>query len=59
MMKKYMIQENQRGFLFKDGTFEQMLKPGKSRFFGNGYRCEIVKASGRFAMEGFDARLFL
>jgi len=59
MMKKYMIQENQRGFLFKDGTFEQMLKPGKYRFFGNGYRCEIVKASGRFAMEGFDARLFL
>jgi len=39
MMKKYMIQENQRGFLFKDGTFEKMLKPGKYRFFGSGYRC--------------------
>jgi len=58
MMKKIVIRENERGFLFKDGTFQRVLKSGKYRFFGNGYDCETVKAAGRFALAGFDSRLF-
>ena len=33
-MKKIIINENQRGFLFKNGKYEKMLKAGKYRLWG-------------------------
>jgi hypothetical protein len=34
-MKKIIINENQRGFLFKNGKFEKLLSAGKYRLFGD------------------------
>lgn len=31
----YVIKENERGFLFRDGRFERMLRPGKYRFWND------------------------
>lgn len=57
-MNTYIIQENQRGFLFKDGAFVKILTPGKHRFFGSGYSCATLRTAGRFVMENFDAKIF-
>jgi len=37
-MKRALVNENQRGFLFKNGRYAKLLKPGKYFFFGD---CEV------------------
>lgn len=50
-MKKVIINENQRGFLFKDGKFIKMLMPGKySECFGK--NIEISDIDGRVCPSG-------
>ena len=34
-MKKVIVQDNQRGLLFKNGRYERLLNPGKYRTFGD------------------------
>ncbi|WP_130862143.1 slipin family protein [Bacilliculturomica massiliensis] len=52
------IKENQRGFLFVNGTFERMLMPGKHRFFRSGCQVKVKLASGRFLDEEYDIGVF-
>lgn len=54
-MKKIVINENQRGFLFRNGKFERMLEAGKHVIFG-GCSVEVVSlsdaiSSGRCALD--------
>ena len=53
------IRENERGFLFVNGTFERMLMPGKHRFFRGGCQVEVKQAAGRFLDEEYDIGVFL
>lgn len=41
LFEKYIIKENTRGFLFKDGKFIKMLEPGKYTFFGKNHEVEV------------------
>ena len=45
-MKKVIINENQRGFLFKNGRYQKMLGPGKYHLFGDS-EIEIADTSRR------------
>jgi len=56
---RIIINENQRGLLFRNGKFIEYLKPGKHVKLGWGYRVEVLHASGQFAVEGFDVEAFL
>ncbi|MDR1800577.1 MAG: slipin family protein [Lachnospiraceae bacterium] len=53
------INENQRGFLFKNGKFIDYLKPGKHKRFGSGFSVEIVPASGNFRVKDYAIEVFL
>jgi hypothetical protein len=59
---KIIIQENQRGFLFKNGRFVKMLAPGKYFFFNKDRKVITVNISdelNEFALEGYDLSVFL
>ena len=49
-MKKIIINENQRGFLFKNGRFVKLLEAGGYRVFGN-QQIEVVSLSEPLASE--------
>lgn len=55
---KMIINENQRGLLFKDGRFEKMLNPGKYNFFGN-KTVVLMNISEEFKLQGYDLSVFL
>lgn len=57
-MKKVLIEENERGFLFINGKFERMLGPGKHVFLRSGCRVEVVDAAGHFYLGGYDVKIF-
>src|SRR5690348_3732109 len=48
--KDYIVAENQRGLLIKDGRLVQLLDPGRHRLWdwGNRQRVELVSARGLF-----------
>ncbi|MDR2486821.1 MAG: slipin family protein [Clostridiales Family XIII bacterium] len=56
---KAIINENQRGLLYRDGRFTAYLKPGKHRRFGTGYRVEIVQIEDAFNPTGASIEVFL
>jgi len=56
---KTIIQENQRGLLFKNGKFTEYLLPGKHRRFGGGVDIVAVSASGAFKLEDYELGVFL
>jgi len=49
---RYIIRDNEVGFLRRNGKFERMLTAGKYHFFKNmGYELEIVQATGQVKLE--------
>jgi len=53
------INENQRGLLFKNGIFKAYLLPGKYVKFGQRTKIETISANGEFKPEGFEIDVFL
>lgn len=53
------INENQRGLLFKDGKYEKMLEPGKHSFLSRNISVEIMNVADEFKLAGFDLNIFL
>jgi regulator of protease activity HflC (stomatin/prohibitin superfamily) len=56
---KMIINENQRGLLFKNGKFAEYLKPGKHIKLGCGYNIEILHTGSEFKVKGYDLEVFL
>ncbi|QHI73093.1 slipin family protein [Aminipila terrae] len=56
---KMIINENQRGLLFKDGKFLKMLVPGKYTFFNKQKKVVVVNTSEEFKLTGYDLSIFL
>lgn len=48
---KVIIEENQRGFLFKDGKYIKMLNSGKHRFWNKGYKVSIVNLDDELVLD--------
>lgn len=56
---KMIINENQRGLLFKNGRFVKMLNPGKYNFFSNNKKLVMMNVSEEFELAGYDLSVFL
>jgi regulator of protease activity HflC (stomatin/prohibitin superfamily) len=56
---KTVINENQRGLLFKNGKFVEYLKPGKHTRLGRGYSVEALHTGAEFKAEGYAIEVFL
>lgn len=56
---KTIINENQRGLLFKNGKFVEYLKPGKHFRLGSSYKVEILHTGSEFKIQGYDLEVFL
>jgi regulator of protease activity HflC (stomatin/prohibitin superfamily) len=56
---KVIINENQRGLLFKNGAFVKYLRPGKHVRHGHGYSVVTVQTETEFQVSGFDLAVFL
>jgi len=56
---KTVINENQRGLLFKNGKFVEYLKPGKHVKLGRGFVVEILHTGSEFKVQGYDLDVFL
>ena len=56
---KTIINENQRGLLFKNGQYIKILYAGKHTFLSNSYTIEIVDISREFSVRGFDLSVFI
>lgn len=56
---KTIINENQRGLLFKNGKYIKMLTPGKHFYISNAYKIVTVDISSEFAVNGFDLCVFI
>ena len=56
---KTIINENQRGLLFKNGKFVEYLKPGKHVRFGHNFSVEILHAGSEFKVKGYDLEAFM
>lgn len=58
---KIIINENERGYLFKDGKFEKMLEPGKhSLIFWNSYKLKKVNVNDMpINTEGLDINVLM
>ena len=56
---KTIINENQRGLLFKHGKFVEYLKPGKHVRLGSSYSIEIVHIGSEFKVQGYDTEIFM
>lgn len=55
---KIIVNENQRGLLFKNGKYVKMLVPGRHSFFGRGYSVEILDIGDAFAPRGYKLDVF-
>ena len=56
---KYIIKENQRGLLFKNGRFVEYLKPGKHVYRGKNTYVLSMDVGAEFKVEDFDLEVFL
>ncbi|MDR1835320.1 MAG: slipin family protein [Fusobacteriaceae bacterium] len=56
---KTIINENQRGLLFKNGKFVEYLKPGSHVRFGRGFRAETLYTGSEFKVQDYDLDIFL
>ncbi len=56
---KIIINENQRGLLYKNGKYEKMLEPGKHFFLTNSIIVETMNITDEFKPSGFDLNVFL
>jgi regulator of protease activity HflC (stomatin/prohibitin superfamily) len=55
---KIIINENQRGLLFKNGKYEKMLEPGRHFFLTSSITVEIMNITEEFKPSGFDLNVF-
>lgn len=58
-MKNVMINENQRGLLFKNGKYIKMLESGKHFLFKKYDNIIVVNTANEFVIPNFDLALFL
>ncbi|EGO62676.1 slipin family protein [Acetonema longum] len=58
-MKTIIINENQRGLLFKNGKFAAYLKPGKHVKFGCSFSVEVLHTGSEFKVPGYNLEIFL
>jgi regulator of protease activity HflC (stomatin/prohibitin superfamily) len=56
---KTIINENQRGLLFKNGKYQKMLEPGKHSFLSRNITVEKLNITDEFKLLGFDLSVFL
>ena len=56
---KTIINENQRGLLFKNGKFTEYLKPGKHIRYGNNLSVQPVHIDEEFKLQGYDLEVFM
>lgn len=56
---KTIIQENERGLLFKNGKFTAYLKPGKHTYFGRDTVVSVLNIGNEFKIGGYSLDLFL
>ena len=56
---KIIINENQRGLLFKNGKYENLLEPGKYYFLAGNTRVEIMNINDEFELPGYNLDAFL
>lgn len=56
---KTIINENQRGLLFKNGKYEKMLESGKHSFLSRNITVEIMNITDEFKLVDFDLSVFL
>jgi Membrane protease subunits, stomatin/prohibitin homologs len=56
---KTMIQENQRGLLFRNGKYEKVLEPGVHRILSQNISIVIRNLKEEFKVEGYDLGIFL
>ena len=59
MLFKTIINENERGFLFKNGTFKAYLSPGYYKKYSSVYELIIVNIQDDFNLEGHDTKYVL
>lgn len=53
------INENQRGLLFKNGIFIDILKPGKHRQYKNAYQLLICNINDPFILDDYPLEMFI
>ncbi len=56
---KNIINENQRGLLFRNGKFEKVLEPGKHSFIRKNINVEVMNITDEFKLKGFDLSVFI
>jgi regulator of protease activity HflC (stomatin/prohibitin superfamily) len=56
---KFIINENERGLLFKNGQFTEYLKPGKHIKLGSGYKIIRISTEKGFQLDGYNEDIFL
>ena len=56
---KIIINENQRGLLFKHGKFVEHLTAGKHARLGSGYDVKLLHTNAEFKVDGYDLAVFL
>jgi Membrane protease subunits, stomatin/prohibitin homologs len=56
---KTIINENQRGLLFKNGKYVKLLEPGKHIFLSQNYTVEMINIVDEFKLADFDLNVFL
>ncbi len=56
---KIIINENQRGLLFKNGKYEKLLEPGKYYFLTGNARVETLDTADEFKLYGYSLDVFL
>jgi regulator of protease activity HflC (stomatin/prohibitin superfamily) len=56
---KTIINENQRGLLFKNGKYERMLEPGKYNYLISNVEVEVVNVANEFKPSGYQLEVFL
>lgn len=59
LIMKTIINENQRGLLFKNGKFVKMLSAGKYNLIGSNKKIEILNIANEFKVPGYDLSVFL
>lgn len=56
---KQIINENERGLLFKKGLFVKMLMPGCVQYFDKSKEIKIVSLNDEFVVENYDLSVFM
>ncbi|MDR1537524.1 MAG: hypothetical protein LBU32_05925 [Clostridiales bacterium] len=58
-LKVFSVNDNERGFLFNNGVFQNMLEPGRHAFLGNGFTCSKVNTDSVFSPKEYNLDVYL